>query len=189
MSNDEQVISDLADAYEQLVEDSNRISREVDAEYREIKKQVKAERRLDLERAFALKFNVAREMGIPRHKLELPVLRTKNGERFKYFVELAGGELRKVRTASERAEERELNRSEERAESGITHEHGNVYQYEIDPGTVVRLELKSKRGRVHAMPIGSDVTVFRDKFGTDRNVLYELGEKIVELYDAEVPDE
>lgn len=189
MANDEQIISDLADAYEQLVEDSNRISREVDAEYREIKKQVKAERRLELERAFALKFNVAREMGIPRYKLELPVLRTKNGERFKYFVDLAGGELRKIRTASERAAEATADLDAKREESGLVHVSGVEYTYEIEPGVLTRVELKSKNGRVHVMPIGNDVKLFLDKFGSDRTVLYELGEKIVELFGAEVPSE
>lgn len=189
MASDEQIISDLADAYEELVEESNRISREVDAEYREIRKQVKAERRLELERAFALKFNVAREMGIPRYKLELPVLRTKNGERFKYFVDLAGGELRKVRTASERVAEMTADKEQRREESGLTHSHGTIYRYEIEPGELVTVELKSKHGRVHAMPVGDDVKRFIDKFGTDRTVLYELGEKIVELFDAEVPSE
>lgn len=190
MASDEQIISDLADAYEELVEASNRISREVDAEYREIKKQVKAERRLELERAFALKFNVAREMGIPRYKLELPVLRTKNGERFKYFVDLAGGELRKLRTASERAADKNAELETRREESGIRHIGGLEYEYDIEPDTTVTVELRRRPEGVYAYPVGQQSALdMQDKLGRDRAVLFELGAKIVELFGAEVPGE
>ena len=110
-----EIIRTLEEDYERLVENIRDMYAEVRAKHRAAEKEEKAARRVDLEKEFAVKFELARASGVKRYQLE-EVLRTKDGNKYRHFVELGGGELTRLRSRSERVSEREELRLEKRRE-------------------------------------------------------------------------
>lgn len=101
MENPE-IVERLIEDYDDLLAQNTEISRQVRAEYRDIIQEEIARRRREKELTFALKLEHARRTGVKRKDLEIPIFKTKDGIKYKYFVELAGGNLNQYSTAEER---------------------------------------------------------------------------------------
>lgn len=80
-----------------ITRENNRISEKARKE--------KAESRLVYEMEFAKLLVEARDNGIPRTELST-VIRTNDGKKFKHFIELGGGSMRRTKTAEELETER-----------------------------------------------------------------------------------
>lgn len=102
LSNDK-LVAELAIEYAEMMEKVSDLTAEIKAKHREEARAEIAEKRVDLEKAFAVKFELARRAGVKRYELESPVLRTRDGAKYKYFVEMGGGVLTKLTTANDRA--------------------------------------------------------------------------------------
>lgn len=97
-----EIVENLAHEYQELQDKLARMREEVRKEYREIIRSEINSRREELERVFAIKFETARKLGVKRYELEMPVLKTKDGNKYRHFVELGGGALTKLSTVEER---------------------------------------------------------------------------------------
>ena len=104
MSN-ERLIVELAEDYLEMQAAKEELRAEVKEKYRKLAKEELDERTEALERPFAVKLVTARKAGVRRYELELPVLRSKDGAKFRHFIELGGGEITAVKTASEKLKE------------------------------------------------------------------------------------
>ena len=104
MSN-ERLIVELAEDYLEMQAAKEELRAEVKEKYRKLAKEELDERTEELERPFAVKLVTARKAGVRRYELELPVLRSKDGAKFRHFIELGGGEITAVKTASEKLKE------------------------------------------------------------------------------------
>lgn len=105
MSSNERLILELADEYLEMQADKVDMRNEVREKYRELMEKEIEERTIEIERPFAVRFVTARKAGIRRFELELPVLRSKDGRKFRHFVELGGGEIASIKTAGEKLRE------------------------------------------------------------------------------------
>lgn len=183
MSN-EHIVRELRREYDRMIA---AIAEAKEEEERASRERVAA-KRLELERAFAIKFATARNSGLKRMELDLPVLRTRDGRKYKYFIELGGGSLTKLTTRPERealaVEAERVSRVELLAAAGLEDADGIPNGvYVLPSGVAVRFALFGDGP--HLMPVIAteeyivEAKAHDARFVSELAALYEVDKEIV----------
>lgn len=183
----EYILKNLREKYIELQEEIARRNAEIRAKYRALEKAEKEEEKEKLEKIFAWEFNMARESGVKRYELERYVLGSNRGDRYKKYVELGGGSLRKLVSADEKIEL--LREAEEKRfeEMGVRHVSGNRYMWTVN-GVEYPVDLLWRDRAWIAFP-------FEDAFGKMREQgiglkeAKEKGAEIARAFGVEEPED
>lgn len=176
----QRLIEELSEEYDQMQEEISEMIKSVKQKHRAEEKAEIDMRKEELERAFAVKFELARTAGVKRFELELPVLKTKNGARYKHFVELGGGELTRLRTKEERAEDLQANREER---TGVRQLGENRYMLALSTGGEVEVYIRQDNdGRHLIWADGEGITALQEEFNKSKEALYSKGAEIVAAF-------
>lgn len=95
MSDYDNELADLSEAYDEMQTRKTLVKAEVRARYKRLMQEAMDREILDLEREFARKLVRAKEAGLPRWIIS-KAIRTTDGGKFRHFVALGGGTMRKI---------------------------------------------------------------------------------------------